>query len=284
MSHDAILSPFLLAKDTHPDPDPNYRTLKYEPRLHLIPSYSDQPFDEPETPAELEEIRKVLYRVQHPTFVTIDRKAPLCHPFVPDADKEEVAGLLAKCASTKTPEALFPPQRNRNTIVALRYIHARDSGVLLLQTDGACLNNGQAGPRAGAAFVFGPPNPRRPTETGVCAMSLDSADATNNRAELIAVIMALRARIWWGEGFHTIVVATDSEYVVKGCTERCRNWEARGWKTSNRQPVKNRDLWEELIWGIEFIRHHGCEFEHVGVFEHDDTPQLVTVVGLEATL
>jgi len=224
-------------------------------------SFSDPRFAESESPTEHEEILQVLQRVQNPTFVPIDRAAPLCRRFVPDAEDQEVALLLAECASRNIPEVLFPPQKNRGTVAARRYIHARDRGMLLLQTDGACLNNGQPGPRAGAAWVFGPPNPNKPTDNGICAMTLDGADATSNRAELIAVITALRARIWWGEGFHTIVVATDSEYVVNGCTERCRAWEARGWKTSRRQPVQNRDLWEELIWGIEFIRHHGCDVQ-----------------------
>ncbi|KDR85707.1 hypothetical protein GALMADRAFT_51234, partial [Galerina marginata CBS 339.88] len=140
-----------------------------------------------------------------------------------------------------------------------RYIHARDRGMMLIQTDGACLSNGLPQPRAGIAYVYAPPNPLRPLEDGVSESLLDPADATNNRAEMLAVITAIRARIWWGEGFHTIVFATDSEYVVKGCTEWCRAWERRGWKNSRGQPVKNRDLWEELVWNIEWTRHRGCE-------------------------
>ena len=200
---------------------------------------------------------RVLQLHVNSAFVPIDRTAPLCRRFVPEPEDE----LLNECAVRKTPEALFPPRKNRGTIVKERYTHARDRGVMLLQTDGACLNSGQLerGPRAGSAYVYGPPNPHKPNDTGVSATKLPPEDATSNRAELIAVITWVRARIWWGEGFHTVVVATDSEYVVNGATEWCRTWEGRGWKTSTRKPVKNKDLWEELVWNIEWVRHWGCE-------------------------
>lgn len=216
------------------------------------PSYTDT-----ESPAEQAEINRIQERVSNPTFVPIDRTAPLCYRFVPDQAQDAL--LLSECASRKTPEALFVPQKNRNRIVQQRYIHARDRGMLLLQTDGACANNGQPQPLAGIGFVYAPPNPLKPAEKGLFIMRLSPEDATSNRAELLAVITALRARFWLGEGFHTVVFATDSEYVVKGCTEWCRAWEARGWRNARGQRVKNRELWEELIWNIEWVRHRGCE-------------------------
>ncbi len=67
-------------------------------------------------------------------------------------------------------------------------------------------------------------------------------DTTNNRMELTAVIRALeamkrpvRARIH-----------TDSQYVQKGISEWIHGWKRNGWKTSDRKPVKNADLWQEL--------------------------------------
>jgi ribonuclease HI len=67
-------------------------------------------------------------------------------------------------------------------------------------------------------------------------------ETTNNRMELQAVIEALRAlkrRV-------RIHVYTDSQYVRKGITEWVAAWKARGWRTSDKKPVKNQDLWEQL--------------------------------------
>ena len=65
---------------------------------------------------------------------------------------------------------------------------------------------------------------------------------TNNRMELMAVIEALTAL----KRPSRIVLHTDSQYVMKGITEWIRAWKARGWKTADKQPVKNVDLWTRL--------------------------------------
>jgi ribonuclease HI len=65
---------------------------------------------------------------------------------------------------------------------------------------------------------------------------------TNNRMELTAVIRALEAL----KRPSRLRIFTDSEYVRRGITEWVRSWKARGWKTADRKPVKNQDLWERL--------------------------------------
>ena len=68
------------------------------------------------------------------------------------------------------------------------------------------------------------------------------ASTTNNRMELTAAIMAL-------ESLRTpceVELFTDSQYVMKGITEWIGGWKARGWKTADRRPVKNVDLWMRL--------------------------------------
>ncbi len=65
---------------------------------------------------------------------------------------------------------------------------------------------------------------------------------TNNRMELTAVIRALEAL----KRPVTARVHTDSQYVQKGISEWIHVWKRRGWKTADRQPVKNDDLWREL--------------------------------------
>ena len=65
---------------------------------------------------------------------------------------------------------------------------------------------------------------------------------TNNRMELTAVIQALEA----AEAGAKVVLYTDSQYVQKGITEWIHAWKRRGWKTADRKPVKNVDLWQRL--------------------------------------
>ena len=74
-------------------------------------------------------------------------------------------------------------------------------------------------------------------------------ETTNNRMELTAAIEALKAI----KGSCDITITTDSEYVRKGITEWLINWKARGWKTSNKKPVKNVDLWQAL--DEQCVRH-----------------------------
>lgn len=77
---------------------------------------------------------------------------------------------------------------------------------------------------------------------------------TNNRMELQAVIEALSAL----KRPCRVAITTDSEYVLKGMTEWVVAWKRRGWKTADRKPVKNADLWQrldELVSGHEITWH-----------------------------
>lgn len=66
---------------------------------------------------------------------------------------------------------------------------------------------------------------------------------TNNRMELTAAIQLLRAL---KRPCH-VTITTDSQYVIKGVTEWVQGWIKRGWVNSQRKPVENRDLWEQLL-------------------------------------
>jgi len=66
---------------------------------------------------------------------------------------------------------------------------------------------------------------------------------TNNRMELMAVIQALQALKRPGL---VIKLFSDSRYVLSGISEWMPGWKARGWKTANRKPVLNQDLWQQL--------------------------------------
>ena len=101
-----------------------------------------------------------------------------------------------------------------------------------IYTDGAC--RGNPGPGGWGATL----------EMGEHFRELSGAEAmtTNNRMELMAVISALEAL----KRPVPINLYTDSEYVRRGITEWLKSWKARGWKTADRKPVKNQDLWERL--------------------------------------
>ena len=70
-----------------------------------------------------------------------------------------------------------------------------------------------------------------------------AAETTNNRMELMAAIAALRQLTRPCR----VVVTTDSQYLVKGITEWISGWRRAGWRNSKKEPVLNRDLWEQLL-------------------------------------
>jgi ribonuclease HI len=104
--------------------------------------------------------------------------------------------------------------------------------VVRIYTDGAC--KGNPGPGGWGALL----------RSGAHERELYGGDpaTTNNRMELTAVIRALTAL----ERPSEVEIYTDSEYVKKGITEWLAAWKRRGWKTADRKPVKNTDLWREL--------------------------------------
>lgn len=171
--------------------------------------------------------------------------------------------------SSDTPESLFPLSIGRRSSPHVRrFIRSSNVGTqFLIYTDGACLDNGGANPRAGCAFVF-KPTTQNPSVRGYVAFRLEDEGPTgernlqtSNRAELRAVIAALRFRHWPGEGADGLVVATDSEYVAEGITTWVRGWLRRGWRTSMGAPVKNQDLWRCLLGEVDFWNEKGMSIE-----------------------
>ena len=73
-------------------------------------------------------------------------------------------------------------------------------------------------------------------------LSAGYVKTTNNRMEMMAAIVALEALKEQCE----VILSTDSQYVRQGITQWIHNWKKRGWKTADKKPVKNVDLWQRL--------------------------------------
>jgi len=99
-------------------------------------------------------------------------------------------------------------------------------------TDGAC--RGNPGPGGWGAILR---HAAREKE-----LSGSERETTNNRMELMAAIIALESL----KRECDVTLTTDSQYVRKGITEWIVNWKRRGWKTADKKPVKNQDLWQRL--------------------------------------
>ncbi len=108
---------------------------------------------------------------------------------------------------------------------------------LFAYTDGAC--SGNPGPGGWGALMLA-----KDGETVLRARELQGgeADTTNNRMELLAAIAALEAL----KRPSAITVVTDSAYVKNGVTTWIHGWKRNGWRTADKKPVKNVDLWQRL--------------------------------------
>lgn len=107
-----------------------------------------------------------------------------------------------------------------------------EENIIRIYTDGAC--SGNPGPGGwGAVLIY------NQHEKDLSGSELHS---TNNRMELMAPIKALQSL----KRSSTVEIYTDSQYVKNGMTNWIHNWKANGWKTSNKKPVKNADLWQLL--------------------------------------
>ncbi|MES2339766.1 MAG: ribonuclease HI [Pseudomonadota bacterium] len=102
-----------------------------------------------------------------------------------------------------------------------------------IATDGAC--KGNPGPGGwGALLRFG---------TKEREMSGGEKPSTNNRMELMAAIKSLEAL----KQPCRVTLSTDSRYVMDGLTKWIHGWQRNGWKTADRKPVKNAELWQALL-------------------------------------
>ena len=112
-------------------------------------------------------------------------------------------------------------------------------------TDGGC--SGNPGPGGWAYVLVRDIDASDPNADPVIAEQWGAEKiTTNNRMELTAVISALKALKAENDPPKELTVYTDSQYVQKGISQWIHNWKRNAWRTSGKDPVKNKDLWMEL--------------------------------------
>lgn len=121
-------------------------------------------------------------------------------------------------------------------------------------TDGAC--SGNPGPGGWGAILR--------TDGLEKELSGGEPATTNNRMELMAAIRALEAL----KGPSTVTLHTDSRYVMDGLTKWLPKWKKNGWKTADKKPVKNEDLWRALD---EAVARHNVSW--IWVAGHSGHPE-----------
>ncbi|MPT47593.1 MAG: ribonuclease HI [Sphingobium sp.] len=135
-------------------------------------------------------------------------------------------------------------------------------------TDGAC--KGNPGPGGWGAFIRSGSHEKD--------ISGGEADTTNNRMELMAAIEGLKAL---KRPCH-VILTTDSSYVRDGITKWIFGWRKNGWKTADKKPVKNADLWQSLT---EAASRHQVEWKwvkgHAGHPENERADKLASDAALE---
>jgi ribonuclease HI len=132
-----------------------------------------------------------------------------------------------------------------------------DPARLVLYTDGACKGNGTGPGAVGGVGVYVENCPALSISQ---PLNAERFPATNQRAELQAVVLALRFAGKWVRASpecHRICIHTDSEYAKRGMEVWTHAWKRNGWVNNRKDPVANRDLWEEALYAFDTLTHGG---------------------------
>ena len=133
--------------------------------------------------------------------------------------------------------------------------------------DGSCKGNGKTSSRGGWGFVI--------LHEGEIITKGSGAEenTTNNRMEMIALIEAVKTLLSFAEdSLITCCIYTDSAYVHNCYKDKWyEGWQRNGWRTASRTPVKNKELWEQIIpyfedWRFSFLKvkgHNGVEYNEL---------------------
>ena len=138
------------------------------------------------------------------------------------------------------------------------------NSILKIYTDGACRGNPGIG-GWGAILKY---------ENQIKEIKGFSKETTNNIMELTAVIESLKQL----NRSCDIIITTDSNYVKNGITEWIHNWKKNGWKTANKKPVKNKNLWVNLD---QLVQIHTIDWKWIkGHSGHPENERADTLANL----
>ncbi len=142
---------------------------------------------------------------------------------------------------------------------------------IIIYTDGSC--RGNPGPGGWGALVA---TPDHVTELGG-----REAHTTNNRMELVAAIRALGFVRDLGDAFQ-IDMRPDSKYTINGITSWVFGWQKNGWRNNQKEPVLNRELWEELVRVVSDLEMSGSKISwtyargHAGIPGNERADEIAT--------
>ncbi|GAB6020761.1 Ribonuclease H1 [Chamberlinius hualienensis] len=142
--------------------------------------------------------------------------------------------LNAKCVNSTNESE--PKKRIQTVLETSAESETVDSPVHVY-TDGACSSNGKINSQGGIGVYWGPNNPMNVSEPLF-------GRQTNNRAEIMAAVRALRQAK--SAGYKNVVLHTDSQFLINGITKWIRKWKANGWKLSSGGSVINKEDFEAL--------------------------------------
>ncbi|KXT05679.1 hypothetical protein AC578_5579 [Pseudocercospora eumusae] len=176
-----------------------------------------------------------------------------------------------------TPGDLFTYPNPSGQVAGL-YYRRGDHWTMLIYVAGCCLHqtdfNGNTFVRAASAWIFRPPP--HPLNGRIRSIRLEEEGprkeqhpATSHRAELRAVIGALQTGCWYENRMKNVVIASSSDYLVIGITERIEEWRRQGWRDTSGTVIANLDLWEALLREIDHYSDFGTKvyFWKVGLYE-----------------
>lgn len=143
-----------------------------------------------------------------------------------------------------------------------------------LYTDGATTKNGYAGATGGSAWAL----IANDMLVDYCAKAIPNP--TNNICELTALIDGCQSALEDLGAEDVVLVYSDSAYCINCCHNKWyKNWKKNGWKTSSKTPVKNKELWEQLI---PFFNHPQFKFNKCAGHSGDKWNEYVDQLAVKA--
>lgn len=144
-------------------------------------------------------------------------------------------------------------------------------------TDGNCIKNGRSGATAGYGVWV--TDDETDKLHGLNKFGKITHDATNNKAELTAILVALENFLKFvetgnmDEKIKYLVICTDSMYSINCLSKWYKNWETNDWKTSNKKPVKNANLIKDILKNKNYILSYNINISFKHIMSHMEKPE-----------